>query len=72
MTKATWHEASIALKDDNSRNGTVSVFFDYDLGNWVFGWRLGRDPSWYDLVIEIGPFRLSFTYWRPTDTGSVT
>lgn len=69
--EATWHRASVALRDDNSRNGTVSVFFDYDLRNWVFGCRFEHDPCWYDLVFEIGPFRVSFTYWRKANAGSV-
>lgn len=71
--KATWHRISATLFDRDQRPGTITIFFDYDLGNWVFGWRLDQDPCWYDLSIEIGPFRLSFNYWRvwPTDTGSV-
>lgn len=63
--EATWHRVSTTLLDSgNDREGTLSVFFDYDLGSWTFGFRFEHDPSWFDLVIECGPIRLSFTYWR--------
>lgn len=61
----TWNRANFALIDQgDARQGTVSVFFDYDLGNWTFGFRLEHDECWFDFVIQGGPFQISTIYWR--------
>ena len=69
----TWHRVSTGLWTD-SNPGTVSVFIDYDLLHWSFGFRVEVDPSWLSLYLDLGPITISPTYWRfyPTDTGRVT
>lgn len=67
---ATWHKASGAILDRDAREGTVSVFWDYDLGRWSFGFRFEHDDSWYDFHIDLGPANLSFCYWRTNDYSS--
>lgn len=62
--KASWHRISTALVDRESREGSVSVFFDYDLGRWSFGLRFEHDPSWFDLNFDLGPISFSICYWR--------
>lgn len=63
--KPTWKRASATLLDRrNAREGTISIFVDYDLLRWTFGLRGEHDTSWYDFVIEFGPVSLSATYWR--------
>jgi hypothetical protein len=63
--KPTWYRASFALHDSHERAaGDLSVFFDYDLRCWTFGFRVDNDPSWLDLVIEVGPLRLSLMRWK--------
>ncbi len=59
-----WHKAEAVLLDHDSRSGTVSVFAHYDLLNWTFGVRAENDLCWYDFIIELGPIRFSFCYWR--------
>lgn len=62
----TWHSAAGALvdRDGDPRQGTMSVFWNYDLGNWTFGLAFEHDPCWYDLRIQAGPLNVSFCYWR--------
>lgn len=60
----TWNRASVTLLDRDDRAGTVSLFFDYDLGRWTFGPRLEVDQCWVDFVIEVGPLSISLVYWR--------
>lgn len=63
--KPTWHHANFALIDQgDAREGTMSVFLDYDIGNWTFGLRFEHDLCWYDIVVQVGPVHLSFCYWR--------
>ena len=60
----SWHRVSITLLDRDPREGTISVFFDYNLGNWIIGPRVEVDPCWLDLNIDFGPIAISFVYWR--------
>jgi hypothetical protein len=62
--KAKWYRASGALLDNDPREGTVSVFYDYDLRAWTFGVRFEVDECWYGISFEFGPIRLSLNYWR--------
>jgi hypothetical protein len=64
VSEPNWHHANIAILDRESREGTVSVFLDYDLARWTFGVRFEHDPCWYGIVIEAGPVSLTFDYWR--------
>lgn len=63
--KTRWHRAAGSLFDrGDAREGTLSVFWDYNLMNWFFGFSFDIDDCWYDLNIGAGPVGLSFTYWR--------
>jgi len=64
--RATWYHAQWPLLDvgDAQRDGSVSVFLDYNLGSWTFGVRFEPDPCWYDINLDLGPFSLSAIYWR--------
>lgn len=66
----TWHKAEATVLDREQREGSVSVFLHYDLLNWTFGIRGEVDWCWYDLVIEAGPVRVSFCYWRKAEKQS--
>jgi hypothetical protein len=59
-----WHKAEWALRNTDQRAGSMSVFVHYDLLCWTFGIRGEVDWCWYDVVIELGPVRASFLYWR--------
>lgn len=59
-----WHRISTTLLDRDDREGTLSVFFEYNLGHWTIGPRIEIDHSWFDLSLDFGPLELSFVYWR--------
>jgi hypothetical protein len=59
----TWRKASFTIFGEGD-DGTLSGYFDYDLGSWVAGVVLEIDESWYDVSIHIGPLHVSFVYWR--------
>lgn len=63
--KPRWHRVSGTIYDQgDQRAETVSVFYDYNLLNWFFGFPLDCDESWYDLHIGVGPIGVSFVFWR--------
>ena len=66
--KATWHRASGAFLDADSRAETIGLFWNYDLGSWSFGFRFEHDPMWYDFMLDLGPLSLSAIYWRVMET----
>ena len=63
--KPRWHRAAGAIFDrGDSREETLSVFYDYNLLNWFFGFSFERDECWYDFHVGVGPIGVSFTFWR--------
>ena len=63
--KTSWHRAGGTLIDESHNPETLSVFWNYDLGNWLFGFRWEPDDGgcWYDLTINLGPVYLSYVWW---------
>lgn len=61
----SWYRFVGTLKDaEPRRDGTVSVFFEFNLWNWAFGFRIDPDPHWLTIFFDCGPLQLDFTYWR--------
>lgn len=63
--KCTWRRGEVAIKDkDGDREGTVSIFFNWNLWSWCFGLYIEPDPGWLEIRPEFGPVNLSIIYWR--------
>lgn len=62
--KPTWHRVSTRIFGESHAPGTASLFFDYDLGRWSFGFRFEHDKMWFDYYLDLGPISFSFCYWR--------
>ena len=62
--KPTWYRVSTSFDSNDQKTGSITVYFDYDLRCWMFGFTFERDLCWYDLKISFGPIGISFMYWR--------
>lgn len=64
MSEHTWDRASGSWFYRDSKPGTFTVFYNYDIGSWLFGFRFEREPEWFDMHVSIGPIDISLCYWR--------
>jgi len=68
--EATWYRnTGTVVSTGEEKPGSVSIFYDYDLGNWTIGLRTDIDPCWYDLTIQTGPISICLMYWRSHSNG---
>jgi hypothetical protein len=62
--KSRWWKTEWILRDSNNTPREILIVLDYDLRSWLFGLSWDSDPCWHDVVMEFGPLRLTFTYFR--------